>query len=290
MIDSDIGVLMAGNDVHPAMAQAQGLEDLVADLDLFHRIGREADADGVADPHPKQLAQPDGRLDRARGEAPGLGDAKVDRRVGLFGQLHVGGGGHEDIGRLATDLELVKIVVLQHLDMVQPAFDHGIGTGLAVFVQQVLFQRSRVHADAHGTAVIAGGRDDLLHPPLITDVAGIDAQTGGTRLGGLDAAPVVEMDVGDERHRAFAHDLFQRPRTGLVGHADPHDIRARLGGGLDLGDGAGDVRRLGIGHGLDRDRGVAAHGHVADHDLAAFAAMDVAPGAHRIERHVVVIL
>ena len=60
--------------------------------------------------------------------------------------------------------------------------------------------------------MVARGRDHLLDALFIPDVAGIDAQAGRAGLGGLDAAAIVEMDVGDDRHRAFAHDFPERVR------------------------------------------------------------------------------
>jgi hypothetical protein len=44
----------AGDDVHAAGAQAQRFEDVIADLDLFDRIGGQRDANGVADPGPEE--------------------------------------------------------------------------------------------------------------------------------------------------------------------------------------------------------------------------------------------
>ncbi len=40
----------AGNEVNAASTNAQGLEDIEADLDLFHRIRRQRDAQRIADP------------------------------------------------------------------------------------------------------------------------------------------------------------------------------------------------------------------------------------------------
>ena len=59
------------------------------------------------------------------------------------------------------------------------------------------------------------------------DVAGVDAQAGGPRLGRLDGAAIVEMDVGDDRHRAFAHDLAQRPGRRPRPGARPARCRRR---------------------------------------------------------------
>ena len=53
---------------------------------------------------------------------------------------------------------------------------------------------------------------------------------------------------------------------GILAAADLVDRRARVLG-----------RR--VGHRLHGDRRIAADGHVADHDLAGLAALDIAPGA-----------
>ena len=94
--------------------------------------------------------------------------------------------------------------------MVEPAFHHRVGARLAVFVQQVLFQRPRIHANADRAVMIARGLDHLFDTGLIADVAGVDAQTGGPRLSGFDPAFVVEMYIRHDWHRDLWHDLPQR--------------------------------------------------------------------------------
>jgi hypothetical protein len=51
-IEALAGAAGAGNDVDAAMAQIERFEDIEADPHLFHRIGGERDADGVADAAP----------------------------------------------------------------------------------------------------------------------------------------------------------------------------------------------------------------------------------------------
>ena len=77
----------AGDDAHAAVADAERLQDLVADADFLLRLGRKRDADRVADPGPKQRADADRRLDRAADQAAGLGDAEVQRAVHRVGEL-----------------------------------------------------------------------------------------------------------------------------------------------------------------------------------------------------------
>ena len=209
----------------------------------------------------------------------------MDRRVGHIGQLLIGRRRQEHVRGLHADLEFVEIVVLQQLDVIEPAVHHRIRAGFAVFFQQVLFQTAGIDADADRTAVILGRTHHLGHARGIADIAGIDAQAGDAGLGGLDGALVVEMDVGDDGNRAFAADLLQRPGGLLIRRADAHDIGTGIGGADHLIQRGAHVVAIGIGHGLHRNRGIAADRHIADHDLARLAPFDIAPRTDRVMRH-----
>jgi hypothetical protein len=76
----------ARHDPHAAGAQAERLQDVIADLHLLFRIGGERDADRVADAGPQQHAKADGGLDRAADQAAGFGDAQVQRAIDHFGR------------------------------------------------------------------------------------------------------------------------------------------------------------------------------------------------------------
>ena len=169
--------------------------------------------------------------------------------------------------------------------MFQPGFHHRIGARFAIFFKQMLFKAACVHADADRTVVIARGLDHLAHALGRPDVARVDPQAGGARLGGLDPAFIVEVNVGHDGHRAFGHDLAQRARRLLVGHGNPHDIGSRLGRGLHLCNGGGHIGGQRIGHGLHRNRRIAPHWHRPNHDLPGLAAVDVPPGADMVQRH-----
>ena len=66
----------------------------------------------------------------------------------------------------------------------------------------------------------------------------------------------------------------------FVGAGNAHDIGAGFLDAADLVDGGAGVAGDGVGHGLHRDRRVAADRHLADHDLARLAPVDVAIGAN----------
>ena len=181
----------------------------------------------------------------------------MNRGIRRLGQLLIGRRSHEHIRCFAADLEFVKIIVLQNFDMVQTAFDHRVGTGFAVFVQQMLFQRARIHPDTDRTVVIARRFDHFPDALFVADVARIDAQTGSPASAASIAAFVVEMDVCHHGHRAFAHDFFHRFGGCLIRHRHPHNIRAGLIGCMNLGQRAFDISGQRVGHGLHRNRCIA---------------------------------
>ncbi len=74
--------------------------------------------------------------------------------------------------------------------------------------------------------MVAGRLDHVADAIRAADIAGVDPQAGGARLGRLDGALVVEVDVGDDRHVDIAHDLLQRDRAFLVRHRDADDVGA----------------------------------------------------------------
>ena len=276
----------AGDDVHAPMSQTQGLQDIETNLDLLHRIGGEADPDGIADPGPEQRTDADGRLDRAGAQGPGLGDAEMQRAVDGVGQLLIGGHGQKGVGGLHADLEFVEVEILQDTGVVQRALDHRLGAGLPVPLKQVPLQRAGVDADADGAAVIPRRLHNVAHSIMRADIAGIDPQACGPRLRRLDGASVVEMDVGDEGRLGRLGDLRKRRSRGLVRAGDADDVGARLLQRPHLGDGRVCVRRQGVGHRLDGDRRIAAHLYGPDADLAAGPAVDAAPGADMVQGRV----
>ncbi len=162
--------------------------------------------------------------------------------------------------------------------MVERAFDQRLGTGLAIFFEQVLLEASGIDPDADRAAVGLGRGDHFADPLLRTDIAGVDAQARGARVRGFERALVVEVDVGDDRDARGADDLLQGRGAvrGRARHAD--DVGAGLLAAADLGDGRGRILGRRVGHGLDADRRVSADGDGADHDLPRLAPLDISPG------------
>src|SRR5262249_10368431 len=116
------------------------------------------------------------------------------------------------------------------------------------------------------------------------DIAGIDAQARSTCFSRLDATLVMEVDIGNDRHVHLAHDFLQRLGRVFVRAGDADNIDASGFGLADLLDRRLDIRCQGIGHGLHRDRRIAADQHRADSDLAALATDNVSVSTNAHDR------
>ena len=166
----------AGDEREAACAQTEGLEDRSTRAHLVHRVGGERDADRIADPLAEQQPEADRRAQRPGLAAPSFGDAEMERGVGLGGQEAAGGDGEGDIARLGRDLVVAEVRLFQKCGVAERARRQSFRRRPAVLFQEVALQRAGIDADADGAAVVAGGTDDLAHPLLITDVAGVEAK------------------------------------------------------------------------------------------------------------------
>src|SRR6185503_17122579 len=124
------------------------------------------------------------------------GDAEMERVIASLREPLIGRDGEENVGRLARDLEVTEVVVLENTRMIERALDHRLRAGLAIFLQKVAFQTAGIDADAHRAAVILCGLYHLTHPLRRADVARIDPEASSAGLGRLDRTPIMKMDVG----------------------------------------------------------------------------------------------
>jgi len=161
--------------------------------------------------------------------------------------------------------------------MVERAFDQRLGTGLAIFFEQVLLQASGIDPNADRAAVGLGSGNHFADAVCGPDVAWVDAKAGGAGVGRFERALVVEMDVGDDRHGRRAHDFPQRPGAFGGRARDPDDVGAGVLAATDLIDRRACVFGRRVGHRLDADRRVSANGDGADHDLPRLAPLDISP-------------
>ena len=137
-----------------------------------------------------------------------------------------------------------------------------------------------VDADADRHAAVLRLARDELDVLGLADVAGVESQRlhAGFERGQREL--VLEVDVGDDRHRRAGHDLRETFGRLLLVAGAAHDVAPGRGQRVDLGQRAVDVGGLGRRHRLDRDRRVTTDGdarprRAADEDLAGGATVEL---------------
>ena len=285
----------AGHDLWRERAQPQALQDFLRHQHLLGarraRLGRERDADGVADALLQQDRERCGGGDDALDAHAGLGEPQVQGVVALGGEVAVDGDQVLHPADLAgeDDAVVAQAQFLGAAGAVQRRFDEGVVVDpfqrqgivtarvlVQLARQQLLVQRAPVDADAHRLVVAAGELDHLrellVAPIAATHIAGIDAVLGqGLGAGRMfrQQAVTVEVEVADQRYLQ-AHgvqplaDLRYRCGCLLGVHRNAHQLGAGTGQVGDLGRGAQGIRGVGVGHRLDGHRGLTADGHRSD--------------------------
>ena len=159
----------------------------------------------------------------------------------------------------------------------------AVGVLLHLAHHQLLIERAAIDADAHRLAVVHGDFADrgklLVAPRARAHVAGIDAVfVQRPRAIGIfrQQHVAVVMKIADDRRGASQiaqprHNFRHRRRRFRHVHRDAHQLRAGVGQFLALRHGAGNVRRIRIGHRLDDDRRAAANLELADFDAVRLA-------------------
>jgi len=111
--------------------------------------------------------------------------------------------------------------------------------------------------DAQGDAPLVDGLDHFLHFPPSPDVSGIDTDAIDD-FGRFEGEAMIEVNVGDQRHRHRRLDLRQRSGRGFVRNSDTNDLAAGGFQLLNLLHRRLHVSRIGGTHRLDRNRRITA--------------------------------
>ena len=288
-VDIEPAAGRAGDDLGLGHAAVAGAQDVEAGRDLGDRVAQQRDADRVADAAQHDRADAGRALERAVLARARLGDADVGGIVALRGVLGVARDGRRHVAGLQADDHQVVAQPLGHLDIAQRAFDHGLGTGIAVLVDQVFLEASGIDADPHRDAFVPGLADDFLESLVAADIAGVDPDLvdGGLARGrrGVKASqrhPVVVVNISDQRDADPIADQLAGFDVFLLGDGHAHDLAAGFFQSLDLCQRCGDVERVGRRHRLDRDRMVAADDVIANTHLPRLVPLDGRRVGHRL--------
>ncbi len=163
-------------------------------------------------------------------------------------------------------------------DVFGGAAEVAVGVFLHLLHDELLIERTAVHADADGLAVVDGdfadGGELLVAARAFADVAGIDAifvESLGAFGILCEQHVAVVMKIANQRSvTAGIEDALFDFRDGGGGfgdiHGDANDFGASLREFEVLVYGASDVGGIGIGHRLHDDRSAAADLNLADFD------------------------
>ena len=174
------------------------------------------------------------------------------------------GDGQLNVAGFHAQHDILKPDLFQDPGMPERAFHQALRRRSAVLRQQFLFHRSAVHADPDRDVVRL--RAVRHHPDTVlpADISRVDPQLRDSVLRGADRQLIVKVDIRHQRHRAPVRQGFHRFRAGLVIHADPHQVAARVMQRADLRQGGFRIPGIGIGHALHQYRVPAAQLQLSD--------------------------
>ena len=127
-------------------------------------------------------------------------------------------------------------------------------------------EASKVDADADGDLPRLGLAHHKLDLFPIPDIARVEPEAVDAALQRPQRQLIVEVDVSDDWDAHLSLDFGERLRRLHVWHRAPDDIDANLLDLSDLVDGGSNVSRVGLGHGLDGNLGVASDLDLTDVD------------------------
>ena len=78
------------------------------------------------------------------------------------------------------------------------------GHGSPYFSNSSFSKATSVHTNTDGTIIALRSLNNLFDPFFVADVAWVDPKACSPRLSGLNPSFIVEVNIGHDRHRAFA--------------------------------------------------------------------------------------
>ena len=153
-------------------------------------------------PSASRVAMPAVPFNSPAGGGPGLGHPEVQRMVEGLRRQPVGLDHERHRRGLDRDLDVVE-VDLGEVGQLHPGrLDQGLGGGPAEPLVEIGVQRAGVDPDPDGHAPVLGLGGHLLDLVRLAQVARVEPQALDAGLEGGQRHLVVEVDVGDDRHRA----------------------------------------------------------------------------------------
>ena len=184
-----------------------------------------------------------------------VGNLTRQGTVGIERRLHAMGLGRKHNVGKATVLKVPDEALARHHEL--------FGLRKVFALGDVLLKRTGIDANTNRTTRCTRDVDYRVDLGPIADIAGIDAQLGGTSLDSANGKLMVKVNIGDNRHRGLSTDGMKALERGLGGHTHAHDIAASLRQRTHLRKRCLSISGIGAGHGLNHHRRAAADLHAA---------------------------
>ena len=146
--------------------------------------------------------------------------------------------------------------------MIKSTVAKRLRRGVSVLGEDLLLERTRVHADTDRNTALTAGVGNRLDPVVGADVAGVDADLVHARGARLERELIVEVNVRDNGSLDGFLEGGNQPYRVHIGNRGADDLTARLLERHRLSDGALDICGGDVEHGLHADRSAAADEHV----------------------------
>ena len=194
----------------------------------------------------------------------------MQRIIGLFVHELIRPHGRRHAGRFQRDANIVKIVFVEQRHMIQRTLHHSFRCRRAVFFQNMLFNRTRVDADANRNVLCPARLRNRLDALFRADIARIDTNGADASLGRGECQPIIKMNIRDDRNRRMRTDGFHRLCGSHIRYRTANNMTACGRQPLNLRQRCLCIARIGIGHRLHGNRCSAADRHISDKNLFCF--------------------
>jgi len=153
----------------------------------------------------------------------------VQREFRPLGQHAVRLDHEEHIRVLHGNDDVLETALVADLDVAHGALEEGFRLGVAVLVQDVLFQRPGVHTNTNGYAFFLGGQQDFVLPLLLANIAGVNPDLGDAGFQGCQGVVVIEVDIGHDGHRGALDNVLQGGGVFRARDGHAHNVGAGFG-------------------------------------------------------------
>ena len=140
-----------------------------------------------------------------------------------------------------------------------------IGTCIKLFCK-----RSCVYAYTYGNMSLLCCLNNRIHTLPRANISGIDAERRGTEMRCLDGKPMIKVNIGNNRKRAFLTYLFKSRKSVCVRNGHTDYLASCVCKCFDLRKCRGGVRCFGGTHGLHGYRSATSHLHRPHHHRMCF--------------------